>query len=92
MELAYHLGGFEDCGEVLMLICLDMKQIPVNQKNYIHVKTGKDEIAKGIFKIEVPDTPGLYDLTGWVVKDPFSDGNTPLVPLKAVPRFTLRVE
>ena len=92
IELAYHLGGFEDCGEVLLLVCLDMKQVHVNQKNYIHVQGEKDEIAKGTFKIEVPDTPGLCDLTGWVVKNPFSDRSTPLIPLKAVPRFTLRVE
>lgn len=92
IELQYHAGGFAECNEILMVLALDMKQILVNQKNYIHIKAENGEIANGTVVIEAPQKPGLYDLTGWVVKDPFSEKNMPLFPLRAVPRFTIRVE
>lgn len=91
IELQYHVGGYEDCQEVLMLLSLDMQQIQMNDQDYFRCKVEKGEIVSDTFTIKAPSEPGAYDLTGWVIKDPFSQEAPEFFPLDAAYRFTVNV-
>lgn len=91
IELQYHVGGYSDCQEVLIILSLDMKQIEANAQKYLKCNVADGEIHNGILKINAPDEAGLYDLTGWVIKDPFSESAPQYFPLSAMPRFTINV-
>ena len=41
--------------------------------------------------ITAPEQPGLYDLTGWIIEDPFKNEQKEDFPLAAAPRFTIHV-
>ncbi len=91
IKLSYHTGGFDDCQEVLVILSLGMEQIPVNGQNFIKCKVGEGNLFNGILEITAPEEEGRYDLTGWVIKDPFSEFAGELVPLCDMPRFTIDV-
>lgn len=88
IELQYQVGGYNDCEDVVFVLLLGMQQIKVNGQNYIYCKTENNKISKGTITIQVPSEPGLYDLTGWVVKNPF-DEKIECIPLDATYRFTI---
>lgn len=92
IELQYHIGGYADCEEVVMVLCLDMMQIKINEREFLKIRTENEGIANGIIKITVPETEGVYDLTGWVVKNPFTVNKIQFSPLDAIPRFTIIVQ
>lgn len=91
IKLQYHVGGFKDCQEAIIILSLGMEQIQVNSQNYLICNPGDEEICNGILEINAPDEAGLYDLTGWVIKDPFSESDIENFPLSATPRFTIIV-
>lgn len=91
IELQYQVGGYEDCSEVLFLVSLDMQQIPINNQNFLKLQVTDGKISNGILKLRTPSEPGLYDLTGWIIKDPFSEKAPKYTPLDAAYRFTLNV-
>lgn len=91
IELQYHVGGYEDCQEALILLSLDMQQIQMDHQDYLRYKVEKGEIVSDTFTIKAPSEPGAYDLTGWVIKDPFSAEAPEFVPLDAAYRFTVNV-
>lgn len=91
LRLQYHIGGYSSTDEVLMLLCLDMKQISINNQEYILLKQQKEHILSGWIEIQAPTNEGQYDLTGWVIKDPFSQEEGEYIPLDAIYRFTISV-
>ncbi|MDD3415196.1 MAG: hypothetical protein PHY47_14495 [Lachnospiraceae bacterium] len=82
------MQGMEDA---LIILSLDMKQIDINNRNYLRFNTEDGNISSGILQIRAPEEPGLYDVTGWIVREPFS-GHAQFVNLDAAFRFTLNVE
>lgn len=91
IKLQYHVGGFEGGQEAIIILSLNMKQIQINSQNYLVCNLGDDEIHNGVLEIDAPDEEGFYDLTGWVIKDPFSESDPEGFPLSATPRFTINV-
>lgn len=91
IKLQYHVGGFKGSQEALIILSLGMEQIQVNSQNYLICNLGDEEIYNGILEINAPDEAGLYDLTGWVIKNPFSESEIEHFPLSATPRFTINV-
>ena len=91
IKLSYHTGGFDDCQEVLIILSLGMEQIQINNQNFIKCKVGEGNLFNGILEITAPEEEGRYDLTGWAVKDPFSESAGELVLLCDMPRFTIDV-
>ncbi len=91
LELQYHIGGYKDCEEVLMVLAVDMKQIQINGQDYLKFKETEKNILNGTIKIKAPEKPGLYEFTGWVVKNPFSQEKPEVIPSDAAPRFTINV-
>ncbi len=91
IKLSYHVGGFDDCQEVLVLLSLGMEQIQINSQSFIKCKVSDGKIFNGILEITAPEEEGLYDLTGWVIKDPFSESAPESLPLRDMPRFTIKV-
>lgn len=92
IKLSYHAGGYDDCQEVLILLSLGMEQTQVNSQNFIKCKVSDGEIFNGILEITAPIEEGKYDLTGWLIKDPFSESAPAYVPLSDIPRFTIDVQ
>ena len=91
ITFSYHAGGYEECEEVIILLSLGMQQIPVNGQDFLICKTEDGMISNGTFTITAPSEPGLYELTGWIIDDPYTVKEQ-LIPMSAMPRFTLRVE
>ncbi len=91
ITLSYHAGGYEKCEEAIILLSLGMQQIQVNGQDFIIFKTMDGMISNGLLTITAPSEPGLYDLTGWIINDPYTEKGH-VIPLSATPRFTLRVE
>lgn len=91
IKLSYHAGGYDDCEEVLILLSLGMEQTQVNSQNFIKCKVDEGKIFNGILEITAPEKEGLYDMTGWVIKNPFSESAPEFVPLSDMPGFTIKV-
>ena len=72
-EFVYHVGGYDDCTEALVILCMGMEQVDVNQQKYMLFKLEKGKIQDGLVTITMPDEQGCYDLTGWIIKNPFSE-------------------
>ena len=72
-DFVYHVGGYDDCTEALVILCMGMEQVDVNQQKYMLFKLEKGKIQDGLVTITMPDEQGCYDLTGWIIKNPFSE-------------------
>ncbi len=92
IKLQYHVGGFQERQEAIIILSLGMEQIQINSQDYLICTLGDKEICNGILEIDAPDEAGLYDLTGWVIKNPFSGSEVEHLPLRATPRFTINVQ
>lgn len=90
--LQYQVGGFTENSEAIVVLSLDMKQVQVNHHNFLKFKLNKEEIASGVFRMTAPQKPGLYELTGWVIQNPFSEKTPINMPLDTAYRFTVNVE
>lgn len=91
IRLQYQVGGFDNCHCAMLILSLDMKQIDINDKNYVLFDVGDGLIENGCITIKTPKQPGSYDLTGWLVEDPFDKNSIDYIPLRAIPRFTITV-
>ena len=91
-DFVYHVGGYDDCTEALVILCIGMKQVDVNQQKYMLFQMEKGKIQDGLVTITMPDEEGYYDLTGWIIKNPFSEEKTEIDLVSDTWRFTLNVQ
>ena len=90
-DFVYHVGGYDDCTEALVILCMGMEQVDVNQQKYMLFKLEKGKIQDGLVTITMPDEQGCYDLTGWIIKNPFSEEKTEINSVSDTWRFTINV-
>lgn len=90
-DFVYHVGGYDDCTEALVILCMGMAQVDVNQQKYMLFKLEKGKIQDGLVTITMPDEQGSYDLTGWIIKNPFSEEKTEINSVSDTWRFTINV-
>ena len=90
-DFVYHVGGYDDCTEALVILCMGMEQVDVNQQKYMFFKLEKGKIQDGLVTITMPDEQGSYDLTGWIIKNPFSEEKTEINSVSDTWRFTINV-
>ena len=43
-DFVYHVGGYDDCTEALVILCMGMEQVDVNQQKYMLFKLEKGKI------------------------------------------------
>ncbi|MCH4192146.1 MAG: hypothetical protein LKF52_07545 [Butyrivibrio sp.] len=92
LTLQYFAGGYENCSEAVILFCIGMQQAEINHQKFIRVKTGNQNIVRGTVSLKAPEKAGEYEVTGWIIPDPYAKEQKELMPLDAVPRFTLVVK
>lgn len=90
-DLQYQVGGYTDCEESIIVVSLGMEQILINNQYFVKCQTKNKNIVSGIITITAPKEEGLYELTGWVIKNPFLEGNNDYTPLDATYRVTINV-
>ena len=90
-DFVYRVGGYDDCTEALVILCMGMEQVDVNQQKYMLFKLEKGKIQDGLVTITMPDEQGCYDLTGWIIKNPFSEEKTEINSVSDTWRFTINV-
>lgn len=77
----------------LLILTLDFKQININGEYATLIKLdGKEGTANGKINIKVPDTPGKYEVIGYVVHNPFDKYSGGSNLAYSSYRFTLLVE
>ncbi|WP_242652585.1 hypothetical protein [Desulfofarcimen acetoxidans] len=91
-QLQYQTGGYEDCEEVAIIITMGLEQVQINNQDFILCKVENGELVSGIATLKAPEEAGLYEIMGWVVKNPFDADKSEYLPLDAMHRFTLNVE
>lgn len=92
LDLMYNLNK-NSSDSALLIMTINFEQVNINNKYAELIKLdGKEGTANGRIKITVPDTPGKFEVIGYVVHDPFDkySGSSNLVYPSY--RFTLVVE
>lgn len=91
--LAYRAGNYENANDILFVVLVDWKQQSVNNSDFLYVKNKPGYISYGTIEFTAPLEPGEYEITAFVVDQPFSlkDSDTFHTHDTAY-RFTLTVE
>jgi hypothetical protein len=93
IKLAYRAGNYDNAEDVLFIIMLDWQQQIFDGKPFIHIKNMPDYMGYGIIEITAPLEKGKYDITGFIVSNPFELRNGyNFISNDASYRFTLIVE
>lgn len=90
-DLQLSLGGYENVSDVAVIISIGQTQAKINQCDYIIGEIQDGRYSRSIVQLTAPDTPGLYEVMGWIVKDPFSAKTTEWLPCDMSYRFTIEV-
>lgn len=90
--LQYQVGGYQNCDDVAIIITVGLEQAEINGQKYLLCKTENGELVHGIANLKAPTKAGLYEVMGWVVKEPYASDNSEYLPLDSAYRFTLNVK
>lgn len=90
-NLRLSLGGYKDVSEVAVIISIGLMQAKINESDYIVCQTQDGAYSRGTIQLSAPDIPGLYEVMGFVVKNPFSSEISEWIPCDTSYRFTLEV-
>ena len=91
MKVAYRIGGYEDTENYDFVVMIDWKAVRIDNQFYKLVKTEKGRIGYGEVYLQMPLNQGKYEVTGWVIPNPFDKNKLNLFPLDSSYRFTLNV-
>jgi len=91
-DLQYQVGGYEDCSNIAIIITVGFNQAKINNQDYLLCETKNGELLTGIANLKAPENPGLYEIMGWAITNPFNDDKSHYLPLESSFRFTLKVE
>lgn len=90
-DLQLLLGGYENVSDVAVIISVGLTQAKINQCDYVVCEIQDGKYNRGIVQLTAPDTPGLYEVMGWIVKNPFSAEMAEWLPCDMSYRFTIEV-
>lgn len=91
IKVAYRIGGYEDTENYAFVVMIDWKAVRIDNQFYKLVKTEKGRIGYGEVYLQMPLNQGKYEVTGWVIPNPFDKNKLNLFPLDSSYRFTLNV-
>ena len=93
VKVYYHLAGSRQTNEALVFLNIGEKQAKVNGKDFLlFQETKKDKVYYGELEMIAPMEPGKYDVSAWVVYNPFGEMESFMQSIDGSPRFTLSVE
>ncbi len=89
-DFVYHVGGYDDCTEALVILCMGMEQVDVNQQKYMLFKLEKGKIQDGLVTITMPDEQGCYRFDDGLLRIHFQK-KTEINSVSDTWRFTINV-
>lgn len=72
IELAYRAGNYDSAEDLLIIVLLDWQQQSINDADYIYIRNIPGYISFGTLEFTVPLKPGEYEVTAFVVDQPFN--------------------
>jgi hypothetical protein len=93
IKLAYRVGNYDNADDVLFIVLLDWQQQTLDGNSFIHLVNKPNYMGYGEIEITAPLEKGKYEITGFVVVNPFElrdDYN--FMGNDTCYRFTLTVE
>ena len=91
LKLAYRVGGYEDTEYYAIILMINWNAVEIDNQFYKLVKTDKGKVGYGEFFLQIPLNEGRYEVTGWVIPNPFNENKLNLFPLDSSYRFTINV-
>lgn len=93
VKLAYRVGNYETAEDVVVVLLVDWKQQEIDSRPYMHIVNKEGYVSYGILEFIAPTESGEYEITAFVVDDPFSLKNPDNFHLHDTSyRFTLVVK
>jgi len=90
-KLMYFLDKSE-ASNTLLIITINFSQAKVNGKNYYALSLdGNAGTAYGEIEIALPNEPGMYEIIGYAIQNPFSPITSDKVLVDSSYRFTLNL-
>lgn len=71
VNLAYRVGNYEACDDVIVVVLVDWKQQMINDKPYLHIANKTGYVGYGTLEFAAPSQAGEYEVTAFVVADPY---------------------
>ena len=71
VKLAYRVGNYETADDVAVVLLVDWKQQEINNKPYLYILNKAGYMSYGTLEFLAPSEPGEYEVTAFVVDDPF---------------------
>lgn len=71
-ELAYRAGNYDNAEDLLIVVLVNWQQQSVNGTDYIHIRNSPGYISYGTLEFDAPLEPGEYEVTAFVVDQPFT--------------------
>lgn len=93
VKVYYHLAGAAQAKEALVFLTIGEKQVIVNGKDFLlFQEPAKNRVLYGELEMIAPMEPGKYDVSAWVVYNPYGETDGIGQSVEHSPRFTLCVE
>lgn len=72
IELAYRAGNYDNAEDLLIVVLVDWQQQSINGADYIYIRNSPGYISYGTLEFTAPLEAGEYEVTAFVVDQPFS--------------------
>lgn len=72
IELAYRAGNYDNAEDLLIIVLVDWQQQTISNAEYIYTRNSPGYISYGTFEFAAPLEAGQYEVTAFVVDQPFS--------------------
>lgn len=93
VKLAYRVGNYEAAEDVVVVLLVDWKQQEIDSRSYMHIVNKEGYVSYGTLEFIAPTESGEYEITAFVVDDPFSLKNPDNFHFRDTAyRFTLIVQ
>lgn len=72
IELAYRAGNYDNAEDLLIVVLVNWQQQSINGEDYIYIRNSPGYISYGTLKFAAPLEAGEYEVTAFVVDQPFN--------------------
>ena len=90
LDLMYNIYN-TNYENALFFICIDGEQTYIDNKPFKVIQLEPNALSNGKITIQVPEEKGLYDVTGYLIYDPFKKANIDNSTVYPSYRFTIEV-
>lgn len=74
VKLSYRAGCYTDgVDNIALILMMDWQPIQFQGKDYIYIKNDPEKVSYGVLEFTAPMECGKYELTSFVIADPYGD-------------------